>query len=179
MKFFSFFLCFIFFYSCNETTIHYKSTFFEIRNNILYFKNSPYSGLLIDTLSSEYIRRTNYVNGFKNGLEVSFYMNLDTASVRYYNKGVKVGVHKGWWPNKNLKYLLHFNDKGDYHGVINEWYFDGKLFKKNNYKNGREHGRQKLWDDKGTLKANYYIDENSERFGLIGIKKCYSTSINQ
>lgn len=179
MRFFLFILSFILFYTCNEPSVYFKNDFFENKHNILYFRNSPFSGLMIDTLNFEYIKKTNYEDGLKNGTAVSFYKNLDTASLRYYKKGVKVGIHKGWWPNKKEKFLYYFNSNGEYDGEIKQWHFNGIPFKILNYKNGREFGYQKIWNDRGVLKANYFIDENSERFGLIGIKKCYSTSINQ
>lgn len=44
-----------------------------------------------------------------------------------------------------------------------------------NYENGNENGRQQLWKVDGTIKANYEV-VHSERFGLIGLKKCNNVS---
>ena len=47
-----------------------------------------------------------------------------------------------------------------------------------NYINGKEAGKQLLLKSNGNIKANYEV-VNGERFGLIGLKKCYTvTKIN-
>ena len=35
-----------------------------------------------------------------------------------------------------------------------------------------------MWKDDGTIKANYEV-VNGERFGLIGLKKCYTVTVNE
>ena len=45
-----------------------------------------------------------------------------------------------------------------------------------NYKKGKESGSQRLWKTDGSIKANYDV-VNGERFGLIGLKKCYQVTV--
>jgi antitoxin component YwqK of YwqJK toxin-antitoxin module len=47
-----------------------------------------------------------------------------------------------------------------------------------NYKNGKETGSQRLWKPDGSIKANYEV-VNGERFGLIGLKKCYTVTVDK
>ena len=46
------------------------------------------------------------------------------------------------------------------------------------YKNGKEVGSQRLWKADGSIKANYEV-VGGERFGLIGLKKCYNMDISE
>ena len=63
-----------------------------------------------------------------------------------------------------------------YHGNVKEWYSNGQLYRDFNFNNGKEVGSQKLWKLDGTIKANYEVVKG-ERFGLIGLKKCYQVSV--
>ena len=44
-----------------------------------------------------------------------------------------------------------------------------------NYVDGKEEGSQKMWQINGKIRANYHV-KNGERFGLIGLKKCYTVN---
>ena len=92
--------------------------------------------------------------------------------------GIKVNVHKGWWENRNLKYRYIFDDKGRYNGKVEEWYVTGQKLREFNYTNGLENGKQKLWDLNGKIKANYEVI-NGERYGLIGLKNCFTVFENK
>ena len=49
--------------------------------------------------------------------------------------------------------LAYFKN-GEHDGEMTQWHKNGKIYKKFNYKNGFEEGNQKIWNDKGNLKAN-------------------------
>ena len=49
------------------------------------------------------------------------------------------------------------------------------LLRVSNYKNGYEHGQQKIWYPDGRIKSNYII-KNGRRYGLLGIKNCINVS---
>ena len=72
----------------------------------------------------------------------------------------------------------HFNKKGEFHGIVKEWYKSGQIFRDFNYFAGKELGRQRMWKYDGTIKANYEV-VNRDRFGLIGLKKCYTVTVNK
>ena len=44
-----------------------------------------------------------------------------------------------------------------------------------NYKNGQQHGSQKVWYLNGKIKSNYVIKDN-RRYGLLGTKNCRNVS---
>ncbi|AUP81695.1 hypothetical protein C1H87_19575 [Flavivirga eckloniae] len=150
----------------------------KLNNGILLYKGLPFTG----NVQTYYVGRNlksdiEYVDGKKEGYEKHWFENGSKSIERYYTKGLKSGVHKAWWNNTILKFEYHFNEKGYYHGIVKEWYKTRRLFKSFNYVNGKEVGRQRLWKADGTIKANYEV-VNGERFGLIGLKKCYTVTTN-
>ena len=61
---------------------------------------------------------------------------------------------------------------------MEEWYRNGQKAKEFHFTNGKEEGSQKMWESNGKLRANF-ITKNGERYGLIGLKKCYSVDIHK
>ena len=63
---------------------------------------------------------TEYSDGRKNGIEISYYSNRQVKELRYYEQGKKEGNHKGWWPDGKQRFEFNFvNDV--YHGNQREW----------------------------------------------------------
>ncbi|MDH7445564.1 toxin-antitoxin system YwqK family antitoxin [Aquimarina sp. 2201CG14-23] len=154
-----------------------------LQNGVLYYKETPFSGFVVSYFVNKKIQsEIEYVKGRKHGYEKQWYQNDSLSLTRLYTKGFKTGIHKAWWENGNKKFEYHFDNKGQYHGNVKEWYTTGQVYRDFNYKNGKESGSQRLWKKNGNIKANYEVI-NGERFGLIGLKKCYriqdkSNSIN-
>ncbi len=151
----------------------------EVKNGVLFYKNLPFNGTLkfFDEINQTH-NESNYLEGKKHGEERKYYLNDSLSEVRFYKKGLKVGVHKSWWKNGNKKFEYSYNDLGTYDGPFNEWYKNGQAAKAFNYKNGKESGVQKMWLLNGKIRANYTV-LNGERFGLIGLKKCYTVKTNE
>ena len=161
-----------------ETYVEVSNPFLSLNNGVLFHEKLPFSGILVSYYSEEQLKsEVHYYNGKKHGQEKKWYANKDLAEVRYYTNGNKSGTHEAWWPNGNKKFDYHFNNKGEYHGNVTEWYRAGQTFKAFNYINGKEVGSQKLWQNDGRIKGNYEV-VNGERFGLIGLKKCYTVTTN-
>ena len=150
----------------------------EIVNGILLYKNMPFSG---EIKSFDEINQTKnittYFKGAKHGIEQKWYSNDSLAEVRYYTNGLKVGVHKSWWENGCPKFEYPYSNTGSYDGTLKEWYVNGQQVLEFNYKNGKESGIQRMWLANGNIRANYTVVEG-ERFGLIGLKKCYTVKTN-
>ena len=180
ITFFSFLIC----TSCIDQpefyTLDVTNTDLILDNGVLFFKNKPFNGVLEAYYDNEVKNmKVEYENGRKHGLELSWYRNKVVASERWYQNGIKTGVHRAYWDNGNAKFIYHFNNKGEYNGSIKEWYYTGEMIRDFNYLNGKERGSQKMWTQNGNIRANYEVI-NGERFGLIGLKKCYqvTTSID-
>ncbi len=145
----------------------------------MLYQQQPFNGVLISNYDLNTVRsKIEYVEGKKHGAELQWYKNGDPLLERFYVKGFKTGVHKSWWENGNLKFEYHFNNRGEFHGTMREWYQSGDFYRSFNYRNGKEVGAQRLWKPDGTIKANYEVI-NGERFGLIGLKKCYTVTVNE
>jgi antitoxin component YwqK of YwqJK toxin-antitoxin module len=157
-------------------TLDINNTNLVLDNGVMFYKGKPFYGVLEDYYDND-VKKTKveYENGRKHGFELSWYSNKLVALERWYQNGVKVGVHKAYWDNGNAKFVYHFNNKGEYNGSVKEWYYTGEMVRDFNYVNGKENGSQKMWMQNGNIRANYEVI-NGERFGLIGLKKCYQVS---
>ncbi len=147
----------------------------QLVNGTLVHKDVPFTGTLYhyDALNKT-DNETQYVSGKKEGVEIKKYSDQTLAEERHYKQGLKVGIHKGYWQNGDKKFEYHYK-KGVYDGSFKEWYSNGQLVKDFHYRNGKEDGAQKMWRSDGKIRANYVV-KNGERFGLIGLKKCYTVT---
>lgn len=147
-----------------------------LENGVLKHNDTPFNGIITgyDTVNGTY-SETTYAGGRKSGLEKKVYENGNIAEERYYSEGRKVDIHKGWYDDGTLKFEYHFNEDGVYDGQFRQWYANGQLLKSFNYENGVENGSQKMWLANGNIRANYVV-KNGERYGLIGLKKCYTVT---
>ncbi|MFD2727283.1 toxin-antitoxin system YwqK family antitoxin [Hyunsoonleella rubra] len=163
----------------NKITIDVSDKNLSLNNGILFHDHSPFNGAVILKYDSGGIRsEMEYTDGKKHGTEIKWNENGDKVLERFYTNGFKTGIHKSWWEKGHLKFEYHFNDKGMHHGPMKEWYQSGQPLRVFNYENGKEVGPQRLWKPDGSIKANYEV-LNGERFGLIGLKKCYTVTVNQ
>jgi len=172
--------CFI---SCNErekaTLVLFKEhSQLQLNNGVLYYNDAPFNGTLKSFNEVNQTRNTtNYMHGKKDGEERKIDQNGTLAELRYYKNGLKVGVHKAWRKNGQQLFEYPYNNLGRYHGAMKEWYANGQLVRLFNYVDGKEVGPQKMWLSNGNIKANYTV-VHGERYGLIGLKKCYSLKTN-
>ena len=149
----------------------------NLENGILFYNDMPFTGDLVTYYGNNILKSDiEYADGRKHGLEKHWYESSTRAIARYYKKGLKSGLHQGWWENGKLKFEYYFNNNGEYNGSVKEWDESGLLIMYFNYKDGKEIGNQRLWKSDGSLKANYEVIEG-ERYGLIGLKKCYAVTV--
>lgn len=170
-------------FSCNSTsslkTVDAFDENLKLDNGVLFYNKVPFEGLLVSYYEPEKLKsKIEYVGGKKHGFENQWYKNGEKLIERFYKAGFKTGTHKSWWEDGMLKFEYHFNEKGEFHGIVKEWYKNAQVFSDFNYVNGKEVGSQRMWKNNGTIKANYEV-VNGERFGLIGLKKCYTVTVNE
>nr|WP_299383421.1 hypothetical protein [Allomuricauda sp.] len=164
--------------SCEQETWVVDDTNPELKliNGVLHYKNTPFWGTLISTYDDGSLKmELQYRDGRKHGFEKRWHPQGQLAQRRQYAHGIKIGNHKGWWEDGSKKFDYQFNDHGAYHGNRKEWYRNGQQLLDFNYLNGKEAGKQRMWTDNGKIRANYEV-RNGERFGLLGIKKCYTVN---
>lgn len=162
------FLC-----SCESKTeqLNINNKELTIINEVMQYKNHPYSGILFSKIDTLTTYKASYKDGIKHGKEEKFFFNGDLAELRFYTNGKKSGTHKAWWNNGQLMLEHHYNEQGEKINVLREWHSTGQLVKEMNYVNGEENGTQKTWDYTGKITSNYVVI-NGDRFGLIGSQKC-------
>ncbi|CAM1344141.1 toxin-antitoxin system YwqK family antitoxin [Tenacibaculum amylolyticum] len=160
----------------SNQVLDYNDKDFQLQKGVLLYNDKPFTGTLLsfDAINDTY-NRLEYFGGKKDGEELKKYKNGVIAEQRFYKQGNKVGKHSAWWKNGTIKFEYHFNQKGEYNGTVKEWYRNGQPLKIFNFKNGREEGSQKMWQSDGKIRANF-VTKKGERFGLIGLKKCYSVN---
>ncbi|MGY3793039.1 toxin-antitoxin system YwqK family antitoxin [Aquimarina sp. 433] len=162
----------------SDLDVTYNSRDFLLQNGVLQYKGTPFSGIITSSDSVYKITtKISYLAGKKHGEEIKTYDNTTLAEKRFYQHGKKTDTHKGWWKNGQLKFQYEFNNQGEYHGKVAEWYQNGQQSKVFHFINGKEDGSQKMWSSNGKIRANY-VAKNGERYGLIGLKKCYTVSTN-
>ena len=160
----------------NKLTLESSNDRLVTVNGILQYNKALFTGRLVSYYNEKKLKtEIFFTDGKKNGTEKHWFENGSLAIERFYENGFKVGLHKAWWENGNPKFEYHFNDKGEFHGDLKEWYQTGAILKDFNYKNGKEFGSQRLWKLNGSIKANYEV-VSGDRFGLIGLKKCYKVT---
>lgn len=167
------------FHAEEKRIIEVSDSKFQLKNGVLLYDNKPFTGITISHYTPTVGPKSEiqYISGRKQGYEKQWYPSGQLAIERYYNLGKKVRIHSAWWENGTAKFEYHFNTKGEYHGIVKEWYSDGQLLRYFNYVNGQESGSQRLWKADGSIKANYEV-WNGERYGLIGLKKCFTVETN-
>ncbi len=165
-------------FSCSKETeieqiVKYDEENFQLKQGVLFYNNLPLTGKLITNNKKSGLQsEVQYKKGKKEGEEIVKYADGKLYEQRFYEKGIKTGIHKGWWNNGNIRFEYHFNNGGEYNGEVKEWYTNGQLMKFFHFINGKEKGSQKMWQSNGKIRANY-VAKNGDRFGLIGLKKCY------
>jgi len=164
-----------FLFNCKPKTYHIDVSNKDLKSvdNLLYYRNKPFSGILSSKVDTLIINTVSYLEGKKHGKEQKLYANGKIAATRLYLNGKKSGIHKAWWSNGQLKFEKKYDDNGNPIGIQREWYSNGKQAKELNYIQGKESGSQKMWDYQGKIVANYQVIYG-ERYGFIGSVNCKS-----
>ena len=152
---------------------------FILKNGELFYNKVLYSGVVNEFYNDGSLKSSSeYYLGKREGRYFGFYRNQNKWFERFYSQNVKVKLHKGWYENGVKMFEYQFNNNGVYDGFVKDWHSNGQLAKHFNFSNGKEEGSQKMWLASGKIRANFHT-MNGERFGLIGLKKCYSVNSNQ
>ncbi|MES3018619.1 MAG: hypothetical protein V4721_12600 [Bacteroidota bacterium] len=141
-------------------------------NGVIILDGEPFSGRLYALSNRDTIFIREYSEGLEDGLHKLWFPNKQIAEIRYYRKGKKTGLHTGFWDNGQKKYQYTFSEDL-YEDMQYEWYSTGQAFSKKEYKQGHENGLQQVWSLDGKIKSNYEA-KNGRNYGNIGKKNCLS-----
>ena len=127
----------------------------------------------------------NYVEGKKDGSQITWHDNGELSTRHEYEKGLKNGIFVAWYDNGNKKQTGTFiNDlkngtmsywydngqiwmqenyeKGNKHGLIIGWYKNGKKSIKQTWKNNRKNGSHLMWFSNGAKKEEGLMSDGKE-----------------
>ena len=146
-----------------------------VKNDVVFLNDKKYTGYLYELSSTkDTLLVEGYNNGLLSGICKKWYSNKQLMEERHYLNGQKNGKQVSFWQNGNKRF--EFIAKNDvYEGELKEYSENGHLFHLANYVNGQEEGSQKMWYDNGKIRANYVI-KKGKRYGLLGTKNCKNVS---
>lgn len=104
-------------------------------------------------------RRSNIVNGLKEGKMTDYFNDGKLMAERYFEKGQQIGRTVIYYPNGQTKEVQHFV-KGEKQGGDTLWYEDGKIQFVTTLKDGKKHGYLRKWGADGAqiYEAKYNMD---------------------
>lgn len=144
----------------------------QLLNGTWYYRNRLFNGVIERYYPDKRLQnRQTYLNGKEEGWFLSYFEDGSKDALRYYHLGEKDSVHRGWWPNGNLRYEYHYK-QGLYQGSFREWYASGKPLKQIEYASGKEE-RGMGWRENGKLYMNFVV-KNNRIYGIINPNLCYS-----
>jgi len=104
-------------------------------------------------------RRSNMVNGQKEGKMTDYYNNGNLMAERYFDKGKQEGRTTIYYQSGKIKEVQYFVE-GKKQGGDTLWYEDGKIQFVSNLKDDKMHGYLRKWSPTGELvyEAKYDLD---------------------
>ncbi len=104
-------------------------------------------------------RRSNIVNGLKEGKMTDYYNDGKLMAERYFEKGQQQGRTIIYYPSGQIKEVQYFL-KGKKEGGDTLWYEDGKIQFITTLKADKKHGYLRKWGPSGELvyEAKYEMD---------------------
>lgn len=103
----------------------------EIRNDIRVGEEFHYYQ------NGQLTEKYTYVDGEISGEKKKYFDTGQLMEEGQFAKNLQTGEWKSYYSNGNLETIVHYNEKGDYHGVYETYHFNGKLNSRFNYNNGK------------------------------------------
>ena len=199
VKFFTFALMSLIFFSCTQLDRDTKSIEnreqypeipeVEVDKTLLFYNNDNSLWSLDDKLYSGYAvtyfpdsslaEKFALLDGRKQNQESQWFLDGHLKWIRNFNVGKLHGEAKTWAPDADHTLISHLNYyEGKLHGLQMKWYDSGELFKKLNLNMGREEGMQQAFRKNGDLYANYEA-RNGRTYGLKKAALCFGIEDEQ
>ena len=97
----------------------------------------------------------NYVEGKKDGSQITWHDNGEISTRHEYEKGLKNGTFVAWYENGNKKQTGTFiNDSKN--GMMSYWYDNGQIWMQENYEMGKKNGLMMGWYKNGKKSIQQY-----------------------
>jgi antitoxin component YwqK of YwqJK toxin-antitoxin module len=140
--------------------LHGKYLKYDKMNDIVYvtieanYKNGILHGHYTESLTPYgKTKECDYVNGELDGKWISYSKLVSTGidCIQYYKSGYRDSICIWFLPNGKPKTIMHYNKKGDEHGLRQEFYKDGTIQSEIDYVNNSKHGQWKEYYKNGKL----------------------------
>ncbi len=156
--------------ACDPLRIANTDPFLSRRAEYVFYNGQKFSGLIESkTAGIDVLRITPYRDGLIDGEEKDIHINGQVLAEREFEKGKKVGIHKGWFPNGNKRFQNEYLDS-QFHGNQWEWRPSGGLYSFAKFDRGRVIGK-KLWREDGQIYMNFVLNAGRP-IGMTGGKLC-------
>jgi tetratricopeptide (TPR) repeat protein len=125
----------------------------ERKNDVLYFRGSPYNGRFIDYfLSGRKHSEGTALNGKREGQYTSFYQNGQVLAECYYKNGIENGSEIEFYEDGTLKQKGEFVN-GLEEGVWEMYFPNGQLKQSNSFTAGKMEGTSTVYYSTGKVMA--------------------------
>ena len=138
----------VFFYSCGTRTSHLNFRLGE--DGLIYNTNNDdlFTGTIIDT--ADVVIEFQVVNGKKNGLFKTYYLNGQTEKCGYVVNNDNIGEWKYYYPDGQIESHGSFK-KNVPAGKWVSYYRNGSVKCEGNYKNGKQNGNWIYYNKTGEI----------------------------
>ncbi|MDZ4725907.1 MAG: hypothetical protein SH817_07110 [Leptospira sp.] len=172
IKIIYFLLTATFIVACHKQEIKSTDAGIQMLAGRLIYNGKLFTGRYIEEIPAMEIRQiTEYKYGLENGESIMKNLQGQILEKRYYQDGLKVGIHRSWFLNGNDRVYSEFKD-GKYVGDRWEWFENGKPAV---YSKFDQEGRilvEKKWNRYGKIYMNQVFAEDGSSVGLPGSKNC-------
>lgn len=143
----------------------------SVTRSVYYFRGLPFTGEIVTTIPSGHItRKTPYLNGREHGRETTVHDNGQLLEERFYDTGLKVGLHSGWYTDGTFRFHGRFV-KGNHVGDFWGWHRNGVPHVFERYTESGQQVAAKKWRPSGQIYYNY-VRVNGNHVGLGGSYLC-------
>ncbi|HMZ61193.1 MAG TPA: membrane-binding protein [Leptospiraceae bacterium] len=138
--------------------------------SVFSYKGVPYTGIMLSVHPNGVRRETEYKDGLEHGKTSNTYADGRPAAEYFFEKGKRIGIHKGWYENGKPRFWYEYKD-GMAHGDHWEWHEEGIPYRYGRFENNVNIG-QKVWRKDGQIYSNYIYTEQ-RIYGVQGSKLCF------
>jgi uncharacterized protein len=128
----------------------------------LNYKMGKLNGeVLVYTIDGKLLRKSIQVNGMRTGKFVEYYVSGQVDNEGDYKNDDRIGAWKFYWDNGKVLREGVYKEKGQREGLWKQYYRDGTLQAETNFKAGKYHGVMNKYDTDGKLylTATYASDK--------------------
>lgn len=136
------------------------------------YRGNPLNGEITQDFPGTEARRvTTYRDGYEDGPTRTWAENGTLIEERYYKKGIKVGIHRGWFDTGADKFYAEFDEQGRYKNESWTWHINGQVYEYKKYDAEGNVIVHKQLRPNGQIYQNILVSKDGQ-VGVPGSKNC-------